>query len=122
MADLPDITSSWETRYGLECLCIEVADRGSYLRADFNPRTQNFSIEGFYVLTPHVGLGKELLRQTEREAREIGAARLVAIITSAECLASMTTVFGEEHITITHQGNYSQENTRARLILPLVPA
>ena len=69
------------------------------------------------------GLGKQILRATLAEARKTDALCIRSCIISAECLAAMRAVFGEDAIEIIQQSPFGAlpDETWARLNYPLEP-
>ena len=116
MADLPEITAIHKTEYGFNKLWLETDDDTGHLCAELEQQSGEFRIEVFSVSTLGRGLGEELLRRAKAEALAMNARRISAAIRSAECLASMTEVFGAENVFVQRPGEVGQPGTtRAKL-------
>jgi hypothetical protein len=118
MTELPAIEVTSKLAYGYQKVRLETDNDTGHLLADFEPVSGVFKIQGFGVSAPRIGLGKELLRRAEEEARQLSARTIVATIVSRECLASMTEVFGGDNIAIKKQGDFGNPsgNTLASLL------
>ena len=109
MADLPEIRATYRMHYfGADRCQLDTIDGTGYLKADFLPDSGEFKIMMMSVTTPRRGLGKALLRRAESEARAWQAQKITTAILSAECLVSMTEVFGAENITVNRQGQFGE--------------
>lgn len=126
MAELPNITAHHTKLYGYDRVELLTDDAAGWLQADINHQTKEFEILMVMASTPRIGLGKALLRRAAEEAQLMGAQTISACIVSAECLASMTDVFGRAAIHVDERGDFDQVYdavTRAQLnyvVPPLV--
>lgn len=54
------------------------------------------------------GILKEMLRHSVVVARELGVSAISGAIVSREALDAVRAVFGEEHVTVTREGEYGE--------------
>lgn len=78
-------------------------------------RTNSYKLQWLESFASRQGVGKQLLFEGLAHAQQLGAEHISAIIMSKECLEDMKIVFGEDCITVFHDGYYKNDHRLAEL-------
>src|SRR5262249_28742427 len=86
------------------------------LIASYRGRTREFFIFGIDVNSEQRGQGegKRLLSAALEVARQIGALSITSSVTSRECLAAMSKVFGQNALEVVTEGTFTPSGEECR--------